>query len=82
MRYQVGPDGDPLKCAKCGEWLRSSPVFDTFPICARKTCRDAEKLGKNVHDVMASLFGLPDQGDVVTGGELVALESNSEGSGR
>lgn len=45
MRYQLGHDGEPLKCTKCGEWLRSSPVFDTFPVCARPTCRNAENSG-------------------------------------
>lgn len=75
MRYQVGPGGDPLKCTNCGEWLRSSPVYDTFPVCARPTCKDAEKLGRAVLETMTSIYGPPVQGDVVTGGELVVSES-------
>ena len=74
MRYQVGSDGDPLCCTKCGEWLRSSPVYDTWPVCARKRCKNAEALGAAVLDAVSGVFGPPDQGDVITGGERIVRE--------
>lgn len=82
MRYQVGADGEPLKCTKCGEWLRSHPVYDTFPVCARATCGNAERLGKAVHDVMTSIYGLPVQSSVVTGGEAQGGERPVPDAGR
>ena len=69
MRYQVGPDGNVLKCTRCGEWLRSSPVYDTFPVCARTSCKNAEALGAAVLAAVSSVAGPPGPGDVVTGGE-------------
>ena len=38
MWLQVDGRGNPMCCKACGNYLRSSPIYDGWPHCKRKRC--------------------------------------------